>query len=536
MFDFLKRATKSKAPQWNDLDRSAKQRVASRLTAMVKAMGGPRYKLVSGTDEWQRERGQIEHTSEDGILDVYRRGRMLDLARNTARNSPTFNGLLKQFDLNTIGNDGGKAVFVFDDVQQASQMKSKFAQWTRDADFFDGLSLNTLLKIILKTYILGGDCVLLFDDGLIEDSGRVLLYEPDEIGSTTDEAIAQHYGKFASQSQGRVYNMNGRFIGAVVSRSQRGATVFDPTKCFFLQKDPDVPQLDSKWLMPRNVFRVAQGRGVSPVASSIATTIDLEDLCGYELAAAKKNAQTLATVLQDTTPPAEDSVMPSVFDKDTDFENMTDEEIEAAVKAEQSVAQQTMTLDKVQAAGCIYQVLPEGYKLELLDTKHPNQNMPEFIRWLAGRSAAPFGLANLYATLRSDSGNFRAEQLMTWPAFYEAQHFLEQICDWVLWRWAAWATKKGIFDTSKLSANWLANIQWMWPTMDEIDEVAHQNAVEKKLKNLTGSYLETYGPDWREKLLQIQKEVDFCKEHGLPHPSYEMKSGGERTGADTIEE
>lgn len=115
---------------------------------------------------------------------------MLDLARNTARNSPTFNGLLKQFDLNTIGNDGGKAVFVFDDVQQASQMKSKFAQWTRDADFFDGLSLNTLLKIILKTYILGGDCVLLFDDGLIEDSGRVLLYEPDEIGSTTDEAIA----------------------------------------------------------------------------------------------------------------------------------------------------------------------------------------------------------------------------------------------------------------------------------------------------------------------------------------------------------
>jgi len=38
--------------------------------------------------------------------------------------------------------------------------------------------------------VLGGDVVLLFDDGLIEDSGKILIYEPDEIGNSTDEAIA----------------------------------------------------------------------------------------------------------------------------------------------------------------------------------------------------------------------------------------------------------------------------------------------------------------------------------------------------------
>lgn len=54
---------------------------------------------------------------------------------------------------------------------------------------------------------------------------------------------------------------------------------------------------------------------------------------------------------------------------------------------------QTMTLDKVVAAGAVYQVMPEGYKMELLDTKHPNEHMPEFIKWLAGRTAAPFGLS-----------------------------------------------------------------------------------------------------------------------------------------------
>lgn len=104
---------------------------------------------------------------------------------------------------------------------------------------------------------------------------------------------------------------------------------------------------------------------------------------------------------------------------------MTDEEVEEAVKKEQETAVTTMTLDRVTAAGAIYQVMPEGAKIELLDTKHPNANMPDFINWLAGRSAAPFGLTKQFATLQSTGADFKAEQLITWPAFYEAQKFLE---------------------------------------------------------------------------------------------------------------
>lgn len=39
--------------------------------------------------------------------------------------------------------------------------------------------------------------VLMFDDGLIEDSGKLVIYEPDEIGSTTEEAVKQHFGAYA---------------------------------------------------------------------------------------------------------------------------------------------------------------------------------------------------------------------------------------------------------------------------------------------------------------------------------------------------
>ena len=52
-----------------------------------------------------------------------------------------------------------------------------------------------------------------------------------------------------------------------------------------------------------------------------------------------------------------------------------------------------------------------------------------------------------------------------------------------------------------------------------------------KLKNMTGSYNEFYGSDWKEKLQQVKEEIAWCKANGLPHPAYEMKSGGERTGA-----
>ena len=92
--------------------------MTSRIAKGVKAMmAGPRYKLVSGTDVWQRGRGMTERRDEDEILNTYGRGAMLDLARNAARNSSTFNGVLKQFDLNAVGTKGGKAIFDFENSE-----------------------------------------------------------------------------------------------------------------------------------------------------------------------------------------------------------------------------------------------------------------------------------------------------------------------------------------------------------------------------------------------------------------------------------
>ena len=248
MFDFFHK--KSKAPDWKDLTAAQKQLFASRIAKKLKAMSGARYKIVTGLDQLQREQGKVETFSEDEILNQYRRGRLLDMTRNLVRNSSTFNTVLKQMDFNVVGCSGGKVVLNFEDSDLSKELRDKFAQFTRNADFFDGMSFNQMLKLILKQYLIGGDCCILFDDGLIENSGKLIVYESDEIGNTTDEAMRKHFGNNAKQSLGKVYNPNGRWIGTIVSRSNRGAAIFDPDKCYYLKRNPDANVFDNFWIMP----------------------------------------------------------------------------------------------------------------------------------------------------------------------------------------------------------------------------------------------------------------------------------------------
>lgn len=114
MFGLFKR--KSAATDWKNLSDSQRQMVTKKI--MVALQSGARYKLVSGTDEWQRERGMVERANEDEILGQYGRGKMIDLGRNATRNSSTFNAILKQFDLNAVGTKGGKAIFNFSGSEQ----------------------------------------------------------------------------------------------------------------------------------------------------------------------------------------------------------------------------------------------------------------------------------------------------------------------------------------------------------------------------------------------------------------------------------
>ncbi len=478
-----------------------------------------RYQIVSSPDEYNRPLGHVETKGEDEILSAYKRGRLLDLARNAARNSSTLNTLLTTLTQNVVGTVGGKVILPWDGDKAIIR---PFARFTQNADFFDGCSYNEILRLILITNVLGGNSVALFDDGLVTNSGKLLIFEPDEIGNTTEDALQYHYGKAAKQSQGLVYDAYGRNIGCIISRACRGAEIFDPGKSWFLHRDPDKLNWENDYYLFANRFRPHQGRGVSSLANVLGTILDLEMLQGFELQGAKRNAQLLLQVLQSEQ--QEEAQEPSAFGEDEDIANMSDEEIEK-LAAEETEETKTYKLDKFNSAAAEYQVMPPGAKAEMLESKRPNPNVQQFIDWLAGRSFSPFGLSRMFATGDVKSADFKSNQLYSERSFQQYQKQLESFCDWTFRKWVGWASKRNII--KPLTEEQLESIAWDWPKQQALDEEANQRAIKMKLENLTASYRDVLGNDWQSKLETIKDELAWCKANNVPHPAFKLLSGGE---------
>lgn len=268
--------------------KTTKKKTTAKVVLKPKKARG-KYRIVDAPSSSMIEASSAETRSEDQILDPSKRARLLDLTRNLVRNSSLFNTILSQMTTNVVSTVGGKVVLSIPNEQANDALKNAFFNYTRNVDFYTGDSLNHLLKRVLREYVIGGDCVLLFDDGLVEDSGKVLLFESNEIVNVAQSEIEKRYGKGATISHGKVYSANGRHIGTVVSKSQR--TVVgdaDPDKCYFLHKDPNGCPIENDWYHFSTNWR--EGRGVSQAASAIGTIHQLEDLVQSELLASRRNA------------------------------------------------------------------------------------------------------------------------------------------------------------------------------------------------------------------------------------------------------
>lgn len=508
---------------------------------MRTAFGAAGYDVVTGPDRMLRARRGVEFGGEDKALPSWNRLNMLALARHGMRNGDSFRALMRQMELNVVGTVGGKATFSFpaEKRDEAKRMREAFGRWAADAEFSDGLPFSKVLSLIVDTKFVGGDMVLLFDDGIVEDSGRLLAFEPDEIADLPKEWFKSAFPEDWNQRQGRIYNYNGRFKGVCVSHRYRGRDVFphDENGVFVLTKEDGVEVQD--WVMLREVWRFNQGRGVSPLAAPLDSLLDLESVTKYEVQAAMKNCQTLAQIF---------STKSSTANADDERDTL-DEELQRQAEAagekpveegEEEGGVEELQLDHIDGSGMIYDLLPDDYKMELLDTKRPNPNVEGFVKWLSGRSGAAVGLAKCYATLEAAASYtaFRGEQVMSWPTFEEWQKNLERdVCDWVVRKWAKWASRKGIIDESKLPAGWARMIKWSWPTMREVDMKANAEAKKTLVENgmmLIEEVRPGEDPDeFVEKLAADAKRLEAA---GFVHPFLKNKITGAIDGAASMSE
>lgn len=518
-------------------DLTAKQRrlVARNVRVSFAAAG---YDVVSGVDQILRRRGQVEFGGEDSALPAWNRLRMLNMARQGVRNGDSFRALMRQMELNVVGTVGGKATFAFpsDFAAAGTELRRRFASWARHAEFSDGLPLSKVLSLCVDTKFIGGDMVLLFDDGIVEDSGKILAFEPDEIGDVPKDWLES---KFAgcSQRQGRIYNQNGRFIGVTVSRKYRGRTVFMHDEDGVLWLTVDETRDVQDWTMLRDVWRFNQGRGVPAVAAPLDSLLDLESVTKYEVQAAMKNSQTLGQIVstsnqQEGDEDAENDELDPELARQAAAVRGDGEGSETpdavADAAETDVEDDGFSLDHIEGAGAVFDQLPDGYKMELLDTKRPNPNVEGFVKWLSGRSGAAVGLAKCYANMEATASYtaFRGEQVMSWPVFEEQQKDLERnVCDWALQKWFGWAARKGLLNGIRVPDGWTEYVSWAWPVMREVDVKRTAEAKKVQLENglITLSELHPGDPDGF--MLELKKDIERYHAIGLLHPMERATAG-----------
>lgn len=538
----------AKVPGWGDLPLAERRRVAARLiktyVGHVRFAAG-RYNLVSSAAHRAlRERPQIEVGTEDDALTASLRAQFVNLGRNAVRNNETLNGILEQLRNNAVGVEGGKAYFDFGDeyAESAAWFAREFRHWTRSCEFFDGTLLNEVLKIILQTIVVCGDCAVAIDT-CVDDSGTLMVFEPDSIMNYPEKDFKTRFPNHV-QVQGRIKNRRGVFVGICVSSSERGKGVAEKAKnCLLFTREPHADPLDVDWITLGPRWRSNQGRGTPQIASPLESLLDTADLLGFEKESAKKNSQMYAQLIQ-TAPdgqpdestlgdPAANPVPPGEQDKWQQAE--TAEDVAEAVEIEE----EKVTFDELAAAGAFYDIMPANSKLELLDTKHPNPNMNEFIRLVECRGGWALGLCSCFVTGKVDSSytGFRGEMLMSWPTFQKWQKLLERFCDWVIVRWFAWMEAQGRVPASlAVPEDWVDRVTWFWPAMKEVNPVDMQNAWTAGLKNGTMLLAEINGPDWKEKARRHAEEVALYRSLGLIHPADETASGqvvGAGKGAET---
>jgi capsid protein len=475
------------------------------------------YEIVSPPYSANRRGFSVEQKGEDEILPTSGRNRLAAAGRDMMRNSPTRVAMDQQRRVNVVGTVGGKLYASFPEgyADAASAVMRYFNRvWAPRCEFTYGKNFNWLLKTVLTAEDVGGNVVLVFDDGVLtggDGSGRIRGFEADEIANVSDADFAALFPAGYTQRGGFVYDNFGRFAGCFVSTTQRGADVFERGKFLTLRAD------QPNWTVLGPMLRFNQGRAVAPLSSALATAVDLHEILSSETLAAKFNAQLVGQIIR------------SVSDgEDQQYNPYSVTAAEGAAEDPDAERVKKITLDHLRACGIRYQDMPEGVKMELLDTKRPNANMPAFVDFLTGLIGGTRGLARVCSTLKAQTSYtaFRGEQVMTWPSFEEAQKDLERdVCDWAARLAVARAVRRGEI-AAALPDEWEYMLAWQWPKMREVSEKDAQGALALKLQNGTTSLKRELGPGEVERIVAERKlEKALFDDAGLIYPGTTTVSG-----------
>jgi capsid protein len=464
-----------------------------------------------------RRAPRAERKTEAEIYTPSQRAKGSNIGRDLERNYSSARGIINQFRMNVAGPLGKLQVNV-EGGQEAAEWFN--GVWAKDCDYRDAQHWSTICQNVVAAVMREGDILAVFDDGLIDDSGKLLFWESDQIVPCTEELFKQKFPANYVQDAGIVRDRYGRVIAYTVT-GKRGVSIIEKEDDLTLWRRENA-------IMPRDPWRMNQGRGVPPMMTAAASLFDLYEMLARELQTAKLAASQYGYVkrkdaLDDwDNPGSAPSVLPENSGKSA-----------ASVAAESgggadSTARNYEALEALTGGYTDYGA-PED-DITLYDPKRPNVHMQEFVEAVLCQAGSAFGLARAYAMLRADSSYtaFRGDMIMTWQgAFYPMQKWLERsFADWVGIKALSYAMQKG--HVKPLADGWERSLSWQWPRMPEVDTAKEQRAVALALKNGVKDWSQLIGPDWRRHFDALSEQIAYAKMLGIPLSNAETESGGVR--------
>ncbi|MEY4940410.1 MAG: Phage portal protein lambda family, partial [Verrucomicrobiota bacterium] len=459
-----------------------------------------------------------ETQSEGELYNMSKRLLGCNLGRDLERNYSPAKSMLHQFRVNVVGSLGKLRV----NTEDGDEATAWFNEvWSKDCDFRDECDFSTMLQNILVSEIREGDALCVIDDGLIEDSGKMLTWESDQIAPVSEQILATSERasdyRSALQDNGILRGPFGQVLGYCTT-GKRGMTVIEDEKDVTIWKRGQAR-------LAKNPWRLNQGRGIGSLITTSTNLIDLYEMLASELGSAKRAAKQYAFVKRDNAVTDWDSPASAPeFLPENDGRTSTDVALDGANQSTHTAK----NYDKLDAfTGGLMDYLDPKDTVEFPKLDHPNSALAPFLEAVHGYSGAALGLARAYTILRADSSYtaFRGDMIMTWVTFYWLQKHIERtVADWTAIRVLNWAQRRRII--KPLSVKWERAISWTWPTMPEVNELDAQNAIAAALKNGTTDWSELLGPDWKKRLQALADQTEFVRENNLPLSILETASGG----------
>lgn len=522
----------------------------------------------------KRRPARIERAREEDAPNLSPTTRLLGVnqVRDLLRNSPQMRGLARTIRTNTIG-DCGQLVFSEEGAWYRAAAEYFNHVWGPHADFIDGTSWRESLQLVVSAIAFEGDCVALYDDGLLapkhpsgRGTGRLVFFEADQIANILAAdwiaycRAAGHVRADGSpswhQCSGIVLDDLGRKCGVIVSRI-RGQRAVPWRDALVLLFDPDDPDAAS-WRHVTRKFRLRQLRGSADALPAGTILQDASEMTEYELQSAKRAASHYAAVIGKDRPvdAVDMAALPSPDELGAGAAPAASGESSAAAGASAPAPIPGATDDDPSLAGDLSASnlskvsggqldYYEGVeRIEWDPATRPSDRVVEFLEYATRLAGRAHGLNASYSSGRAEGSYtaFRGDLTMSWTTFRDNQQALEDaFSDWAARRVLGRAIALGLIDARAEDGaavppppGWERRIRWTYPRMPAVDEAKEEQAFLAALRNGTATLRDRLGPAWRDVIRQRAEEKKFCASLGLVLAQDETTPGSQPTsGAPT---